>query len=104
MGHGDFVQLYRAGQVGILMNDGTARDLVENHPAMPRRYYYAHVFWSWIWLLTGLIRFGLIPDLFGVRRAINKSAHKFVAEYVLENVSFYDQGITNKWFEAWARG
>ena len=104
MCHDEFVQLYRTGRAGILMDDGTARHLVETHPAMPRRYYYAHLFWSWVWLLTGLISFGLIPILFGIRRAINKSAHEFVAEFALENAFFYDQAITEKWFEVRARG
>jgi hypothetical protein len=99
MGHDEFVRLYRAGRVGIFMDDATARHLVENHPSMPGRYRSAHTFWSWVWMLTGLISCGLIPLIFGIRAAINKSAREFVAEFALENASFYDQAVANRWFE-----
>ena len=99
MEHGEFVRLYRAGQVAVAIDDGTARHLVENHPDMPRRYYYAHLFWSWVWLLTGIISLGLIPVLFRIKTAINEAARSFVTEFALENSEFYDKAIMNRWME-----
>jgi len=85
------------------MDDATARHLVENHPRMPRRYLSAHTLWSWIWLITVVLSCGVVPLLFGIRAAINKSAREFVTEFALEDGAFFDKGVAKKWFEVRAR-
>jgi hypothetical protein len=77
------------------MDPAVARHIIEDHPDVPKRYRYAHFFWSWVWLLLGLISCGLIPALLGMRQAINSSARDFVLEVAEEDPAFYEGLMSN---------
>lgn len=71
---------------------------------LPKRFQYAHIFWSWVWMLSipaaillmifvkwwvGLIvLFFVTPTIF---RATKKSAAQFVLEHAEENEEFFDK-------------
>lgn len=68
---------------------------------MPKRYVYADIVWSWIWLLAfpiGIILIIWVNKWFGISvivlglllpRAMKKSASQFVLEYATENEDFF---------------
>ena len=98
MDHTEFARLKREGRAGLRMEDSVARSLVEDHLRMPSRYRSAHTLWAWIWLFTAVISCGVIPMLFGIRKAINKSAREFVLEFAEQDRAFYEEGLAKQWF------
>lgn len=69
---------------------------------LPRRYWYAHLFWSWIWLVSIPIGIALIVWIntwmgigvivvgLALPSAIKQSAAQFVLWYACENEDFYN--------------
>ncbi len=98
MDHAEFARLKRQGLAGLQMEDSVARSLVEQHPRMPRNYRSPHTFWAWVWMVTAVISCGLIPLLFGIRAAINKSAREFVLDFAEQDRAFYEEGLAHYWF------
>lgn len=75
---------------------------------LPKNYFWAHTFWSWIWFLsipTGIILLFIntwigILILFFLSflggRAVKKSASQFVLQHALEDENFYNFAIESK--------
>ncbi len=73
---------------------------------LPKQYQYAHIFWSWVWILSipafiGIAIFykwwiGLILLFFMtpmISRATKKSAAQFVLEHAEENEEFFNKVV-----------
>jgi len=70
---------------------------------LPKNYQYAHMFWSWVWMLSipffivlAFFTFGIgLLGLFIVTPLIFKSTKKSAAQFVLEHAendpAFFDQ-------------
>ena len=104
MTHDEFVAKYRSGQCSAMVHKSFAMGMMGSR-RLAKRYRYAHLLWSWVWLLSiplavvvgiltkwwiGVIVFGvgmLLP------RAIKRSAEGFVLDGALENAQFFDEAI-----------
>ena len=100
MTYEEFIQGRQAGTISAGIGTSTALRLMHH---LPMRYQAAHIFWSWVWLLSipgficvsifwkwwvGLILlFILTPAIW---RATKKSAAQFVLEHAEENRQFFD--------------
>jgi len=101
MNHSEFLEKYRKGLARAHINESDALQIL-NADIMPKRYFYAHTFWSWVWLLSLIIGIpiaiwvnrwvGIVIFILGLvlPRAIKSSASGFVLEYALENEDFYN--------------
>ena len=109
MEHSEFVCAWRGGKLLVDVDRSKAL-LVEGSNLLPKRYQAAHLFWSWVWLLTVpaaiaimflykwwggvLILVVVTPSL---ARAAKRSAMQFMIDHALENPEFYrlavDQGV-----------
>lgn len=107
MRHTEFVEKYRNGLVRAHINESHALQIL-NTEMMPNRYFYAHLFWSWIWILALIVGIplaiwvntwlGIVIFVIGLMfpRAIKSSASEFVLEYALENEDFYNTVIESE--------
>jgi hypothetical protein len=107
MEHSEFLAAYKNGSCTIRVNRSKALRAVSGG-FLPKRYQYAHLFWSCVWLLSilagvaimifekwwaGLIFLALVPG--GISAAVKKSAFEFVVEHAVENRDFYVFAIEN---------
>ncbi len=90
-----------AGTVVAGIDNSTALRLIDY---LPKRYQYAHMFWSWIWMLSIptaialsifyrwwaglLVLFFVTPIIFS---ATKKSAAQFVLEHAENDPAFFDK-------------
>jgi hypothetical protein len=109
MDHAEFVELWRAGELNVDVSRSQAL-AAAGSALLPKRYRVAHLFWSWVWLLTIPGAFavmflwkwwaGVLILLFvtpALSRATKRSAMEFMIDHALENPEFYqlavDQGL-----------
>jgi hypothetical protein len=109
MEHAEFVRAWNAREVLVDVDRSKALSAAGSK-LLPKRYQLAHLFWSWVWLLTVpaaiAIMFlykwwvGLLVLLFvtpTLSRATKGSAMQFMIDHALENAEFYrfavDQGV-----------
>lgn len=108
MEHAEFVHAWKERTRSISVNRSKALRAV-NSGLLPRRYQYAHIFWSWVWFLSypagiaimiflkwwvGIIFIVLVP--WSISAAVKKSAMDFIVEHALENPSFYEFAVVNE--------
>ena len=107
--HSEFVQSWSAGKLEIDVDRSKALRIAGSK-ILPKRYQFAHLFWSWVWILSipaafavmyfytwwaGLLMlFVLTPIL---SKSTKKSAMQFMIDHAIENSEFYalavDQGV-----------
>jgi hypothetical protein len=109
MEHSEFVRAWRAGELLVDVDRSKAL-AVAGSKLLPKRYQAAHLFWSWVWLLTvpaaiavmflykwwvGVLILLLVTP--ALSRATKRSAMQFMMDHALENPDFYrlavDQGV-----------
>lgn len=105
MEHSEFVQAWNQGQLDVDVNRTKALHIA-NSKMLPKRYQAAHIFWSWIWLLSipaalavmflykwwvGLLILVLVPIL---SNSIKKSAMQFMIDHSVENPEFYQYALS----------
>ena len=105
MTHKQYIQARKENGVCAGIDASNALRLIDY---LPKRYQYAHNFWSWCWMLSipaaillgifvkwwiGLIIiFFVTPAIYG---ATKKSAAQFVLEYAEENEDFFNKLTEN---------
>lgn len=109
MEHPEFVRAWKAGQLLVDVDRSKALS-VAGSKLLPGRYRAAHLFWSWVWLLTVPVAIavmffytwwaGLLILLFvtpALARGTKRSAMQFMIDHALESPEFYrfavDQGV-----------
>ena len=107
MEHSEFVDAYKNRTRKIYVTRSKALQAV-NEGFLPKRYQYAHIFWSWVWVLSypagiaimifekwwiGLIFLVFVPGT--ISAAVKKSAFNFVIEHALEDPKFYTFAVAN---------
>lgn len=107
MTHIEFVEAWKSRQIAVMVDKQLAMQVMESTD-MPGRFRAAHLFWSWIWLLSIPVAIvlgifaqwwvGLIVLVLGflLPRAIKHSAMEFVIEHAIEDEEFYDEAINSK--------
>jgi hypothetical protein len=101
MTYEEYKHLRQTGQVVAGLDTSAALRLVDY---LPKHYQYAHIFWSWVWLLSVpaficvsiffkwwvglLLLFFVTPIIF---RATRKSAAEFVLEHAEEDEQFFNE-------------
>ena len=105
--HEEFVRKYRAREISVLVHKTNSLRAISLE-YLPKMYYWAHTFWSWIWLLSipaGIVMLFIKPwvgilILFFIsflgQRVIKETATQFVLEHALENEIFYKDCIEGK--------
>lgn len=106
MEHADFVRAWNEGKLSIDVHRSKALQIA-NSKLLPKRYRVAHIFWSWVWILTipvaialwlhykwwvGLLILAITPV---ISRATKKSAAQFIIDYALENPEFFHFAATD---------
>lgn len=107
MDHAEFVTACNNGSRKIYVTRAKAlRAVSEGY--LPKRYQYAHLFWSWVWFLSypagiaimifqkwwvGLIFLIFVPGF--ISSGVKKSAFDFIVEHAIENPDFYAFAIDN---------
>lgn len=102
MTHEQFVEKWSRGEIEVQVDRSLALQIA-NSNLVPKRYRYAHIFWSWVWMLSMpgaiavaiwgtwwvglLLLFVLSPLLF---KATRKAACQFVIDHAKESEDFYD--------------
>ncbi len=105
MEHGEFVQAWKAGKLNVDVDRSKALHIMGSN-ILPKRYRYAHIFWSWIWILTipaafvvmyyytwwaGLLILLIVTPL--ISKATKTSAMQFMIDHALENPAFYATAV-----------
>lgn len=105
MRYEDFIQRRQAGTISAGVDNSTALELIKH---LPMRYQSAHIFWSWIWMLSipcficvsifwkswaGLLLLLVVTPM--IFRATKVSAAQFVLEHAQENKAFFDKLVEN---------
>jgi len=105
--HREFVDKYKKGQIEVYIHRTNPLRII-SMGYVPKKYYWAHTFWSWIWFLLipiGIILIFVKGLLFGVGTlivcamlgtAVKKSAQEFMLKQALENEAFYKFCIEDK--------
>jgi len=107
MNHKEFVEKYKSGELDVFVNRIYALRMI-NAGYLPKRYFWANTFWSWVWFLS--IPFGIIMLFFNIGigtlilffvsflggKAVRKSAMEFVLEHALEDEKFFKFAIEDK--------
>ena len=105
MMHDHFVRAWRAGALTVNVDRSKALGIAGSN-ILPRRYQAAHLFWSWVWILSipaafavmyfytwwaGLLMlFILTPAL---SHSTKRSAMQFMIDHALENADFYGRAL-----------
>jgi len=105
MTYEEFIALRKARKIKEGIENQVALKLVDY---LPKRYQYAHIFWSWIWMLSipGFILVSIFVKwwiglllLCVVTPALSKgtkiTAVHFVLEYAEENKDFFNELVKN---------
>jgi hypothetical protein len=105
MTYEEYINLRKLGCIKAGIENSKAIGLIDY---LPRKYQYAHYFWSWIWLLSipgficvaifvkwwiGLLLIIFITPL--LSKSTKRSAAQFVLEYAEENKDFFEALVKN---------
>ena len=101
MEHSEFVVAWNQRKLEVDVDRSKALQIA-NSKMLLKRYQAAHIFWSWVWILTipaaiatiflykwwvGLLILILVTPL--ISKSTKKSAMQFMIYYALENPEFY---------------
>ena len=106
MDHSEFIQSWNQGKLEIDVDRSKALK-VANSKMLPKRYQAAHMFWSWVWILSIPAAFavmyfytwwaGLLLLVFltpALSKSTKKSAMQFMIDHSVENPKFYDFAVS----------
>ena len=106
MEHSEFVQSWNQGKLEIDVDRSKALQIAGSKK-MPKRYQAAHMFWSWVWILSIPAAFavmyfytwwaGLLLLVFltpALSSSSKKSAMQFMIDYSVENPEFYQLAVS----------
>ena len=106
MEHSEFVQSWNTGKLEIDVDRSMALQ-VANSKRLPRRYQAAHMFWTWVWILSipgalAVMYFftwwaGLLLLVFltpALSSSTKNSAMQFMIDHAVENPEFYQFAIS----------
>ncbi len=106
MEHSEFVQSWNEGKLEIDVDRSKALQ-VANSKMLPKRYQAAHIFWSWVWILSipaalavmyfytwwaGLLLLVFLTPV--LSSSTKKSAMQFMIDHSVENPDFYQFAVT----------
>lgn len=106
MDHSEFIQSWNQGKLEVDVDRSKALQIASSKMP-PKRYRAAHIFWSWVWILSmpaalvvmyfykwwvGLSLLVLLTP--ALARATKKSAMQFMIDHSVENSEFYQFAIT----------
>lgn len=95
----EYLQRRKEGTIRAGVLPSVALGLIDY---LPRRYQYAHAFWSWVWMLSipafvclaifwkwwaGLLLLVVVTPM--ISSATKRSCAEFVVEYAAENKEFF---------------
>lgn len=101
MEHSEFVVAWKQGKLDVDVDRSKALQIT-NSKMLPKRYQAAHIFWSWVWILSipaaivvmflykwwvGLLILIFVTPL--ISKSTKKSAMQFMIDYALESPEFY---------------
>lgn len=101
MEHTEFVQAWNGGKLEIDVDRSKALQIAGSK-ILPKRYQFAHIFWSWVWILSipaafaviyfytwwaGLLMLFVLTPIHS--KSTKKSAIQFMIDHALENPEFY---------------
>jgi len=101
MEYNQFVSGWKEGIFEVDVSQSKALQ-VANSNVLPSKYKAAHVFWSWVWMLSipvafaimyfytwwaGLISLFILTPI--LSKSTKKSSQQFMIDYALENEEFY---------------
>ena len=96
----EYLDLRKMGKIRAGIDNSTALSLID---CLPKRYQFAHYFWSWAWFLSipgficvaiffkwwvGLLLLFFVTPI--ISKATKKSAAEFVLEYAEQNKEFFE--------------
>jgi len=106
MEHSEFRNYWNKGKLEIDVDRSKALQIA-NSKMIPKRYQMAHLFWSWVWILSILAAFAVMyfyswwagllilalvtPALFSFTKRL---AMQFIIDYSVENKEFYQFAVT----------
>lgn len=101
MEHSEFVVAWNQRKLEVDVDRSKALQIA-NSKMLPKRYRAAHIFWSWVWILSipaaiavmflykwwvGVLILIVVTPL--ISKSTKKSAMQFMIDYALENAEFY---------------
>lgn len=101
MEHTEFIQAWRGGKIEIDVDRSKALQIAGSR-ILPKRYQFAHIFWTWVWILSipaaiavmyfytwwaGLLMLFVWTPI--LSKSTKKSAMQFMIDHALENPEFY---------------
>lgn len=107
MEHSEFIEAWRRGKLEVDVDRSKALRLI-NSKMLPKRYQLAHIFWSWLWMLSipaglavmvfykwwvGLLMLIVVTPL--IFKSTKKSAMQFMIDYSLESAKFYQYALAD---------
>ena len=104
MEHSEFVQSWNAGKLEVDVDRSQALQIAGSK-ILPKRYQAAHMFWSWVWILSipaalAIMFFiwwaGLLMLVFltpALSRSTKKSAMQFMIDHAIESPEFYAHAV-----------
>lgn len=115
MNHKEFVKKYKSGKIDVFVHKTYALRTI-SAGYLPKRYFWAHTFWSWVWVLS--IPVGVIMLFFSIGvgilvlffvsflggKAVKKSAMEFILQHALEDEKFFKFALESKTIEIKQRG
>ena len=51
MEHNEFIQAWNNSELEVDVDRSKALEIA-NSKMLPKRYQYAHIFWSWVWIIS----------------------------------------------------
>jgi hypothetical protein len=106
MEHPEFVQSWNQGKLEIDVDRSKALQIAGSK-MLPKRYQAAHMFWSWVWILSipaafavmyfytwwaGLLLLVLLTP--ALSSSTKKSAMQFMIDHSIENPEFYQFAVS----------
>lgn len=106
MEHSEFVQGWKDGKLAIDVDRGKALQLAGSN-MLPKRYQVAHMFWSWVWILSipaalavmflykwwaGLVMLVFVTPL--LSKSTKTAAFQFMIDHSIENPDFYQFALS----------
>lgn len=106
MEHSEFIQSWNQGKLEIDVDRAKALQIAGSK-MLPKRYQAAHMFWSWVWILSIPAAFavmyfytwwaGLLLLIFltpALSSSTKKSAMQFMIDHSVENPDFYQLAVS----------
>lgn len=106
MEHSEFVQSWNQGKLEIDVDRSKALQIAGSK-MLPKRYQAAHMFWSWVWIISipaafavmyfatwwaGLLLLAFLTP--ALSSSTKKSAMQFMIDHSVENPEFFQVAVS----------